>query len=156
MIHVEASRQIERPIQEVWAYIANLDNMPTWDPGLVSVKWQPPLRPGLPIEMHDASPLLRVLDRIVGPFVFTVSDYEEGKSFGVRVSRGRSSLEAIYSLEAVAADRTRVTRTFTIQGYGPWKLLERLLKRRAVREREAEVANLKRYLEARRGQESPS
>jgi hypothetical protein len=149
VIRVEASRVIERPIGDVWAYLSNLDNMPAWDTGLVRIAWQPPLRLGMEVEMHDASPILRLLDRLVGPFVFKVSEYEEARRFGLRVMRGKSRLEAVYSLDSVDAERTRITRVGTVQGEGVWKVLELMLRPRATREREVEVTNLKRILESR-------
>jgi hypothetical protein len=149
MIRVEASRSIGRPIDDVWSYLANLDNMPAWDPGLVEVKWRPPLALGSTVEMHDASPILRLVSALVLP-VFTLSQFEPGRRIGLRASRdgGRSWLEAVYSLEALGPRETKITRVMTVNGRGPWKLLELALRRRAVTEREAEVANLKRILEA--------
>jgi Polyketide cyclase / dehydrase and lipid transport len=149
MLTVEASRVIERPIGEVWKYMSNLDNMPAWDPGLVEVKWRPPLRLGMDIEMHDASPLLRMLDQWLGPFVFRVSALEDEQRFGIRLQRGTSSMEAVYSLQPIDAQHTRVTRVATADGKGAWKLLELAIRRRMLREQEFEVANPKRILEFR-------
>jgi hypothetical protein len=148
MIRVEASRVIDRPIEDVWAYMANLDNMPDWDPGLMEVSWQPPLRLGLDVRMQDESPMLSWIERVLGPFIFRVTEFEATRRFGLRVTRGASYLEAIYTLEPAGPEGTRVTRVSTLDGHGPWKLLELGLKRRALREREAEVTNLKRILES--------
>jgi uncharacterized protein YndB with AHSA1/START domain len=146
VIRVEASRVIARPIEAGWGYIADLDNMPTWDPGLARVRWQAPLRQGARIELHDTSPVLRLVSRIVPP-VFTVTDYEGGRRFAFGISRGASSIETVYSLESTSPATTRVTRTFTFDGHGIWRLLELATQRRAIRHREAEVENLKRLLE---------
>jgi uncharacterized protein YndB with AHSA1/START domain len=103
MIQVEASRIIERSIDAVWAYLSNLDNMPAWDPGLLEVKWRRPLALGSVVEMHDASPLLRLVSSFIRAPVFEVSEVENGRRIGLRVSadRGRSWLHAVYSLEPV-------------------------------------------------------
>ncbi len=147
MIHVEASRVIARPMQEVWAYLSNLDNMPSIDPGLLKVAWHPPMRPQTRIEMYDASPVIRFASRIVPP-VFTVTDFEDGRRFGLGLVRGPSSMRTVYSLEAPTPELTKVTRSFTMDGRGIWRLLELAIKRRVIRDREAEVENLKRMLEA--------
>jgi hypothetical protein len=149
MIQVEANRVIERPIEDVWAYMSNLDNMPAWDPGLIEVKWHRPLALGTTVEMRDASPLLKLVGRLVRAPSFEINELEDGRRFGLRATPdgGRSWLQAVYSLEPVGPHQTKVTRVAAIHGAGGWRLLEVVMGRRVKREREAEVVNLKRILE---------
>jgi hypothetical protein len=151
MIQVEASRVIDRRIEDVWAYMSNLDNMPSWDPGLIEIKWHRPLEVGATIEMRDASPVLTFVGKLVRLPRFEVSELEDGRRLGLRATPdgGRSWLQAAYSLERVGPQRTIVTRVASIHGAGAWRLLELMLSRRVKREREAEVENLKRILEER-------
>jgi uncharacterized protein YndB with AHSA1/START domain len=146
VIRVEASRVIARPTDEVWAYVTNLGNMPSWDPGLVAVRWQAPMRTGTRVEMDDASRILRLVGRIVPP-VFSVTHYEDGRSFALSLSRGASSMKTVYALEALGPASTKVTRSFSFDGRGIWRLFELATRRRAIRDREAEVENLKFVLE---------
>lgn len=157
MIRVEASRIIDRAPEDVWAYVSNLDNMPAWDPGLVEVKWDPPLVLGAMVEMRDASRVLTLVSRLVRSPTFVVSELEDGRRFGLRATPdgGKSWLEAVYSIEPIGPRQTRVTRVASLHGHGGWKLLELVLRRRAMREREAEVTNLKRVLEADRPPAEP-
>jgi uncharacterized protein YndB with AHSA1/START domain len=152
LIRVEASRVIERPIADVWAYLSNLDNMPAWDPGLIEVEWHPPLALGAAIEMRDESPIFRLASRLVRLPTFAISELEDGRRIGLRATPdgGKSWLEAVYSLERLGPRQTTLTRVATIHGAGVWRLLEVVMRRRARREREAEVANLKRILESDR------
>jgi hypothetical protein len=107
------------------------------------------MRLGTRYEAHDSSLVLRVMSRIVPP-ILTVTDFEEGRRFAVSLSRGATSLAAVYALETVTPTSTNVTRSLTFDSHGIWRLLELLLRRRAVRGREAEVENLKRILETQR------
>ena len=149
MIQVRASRVIDRPIVDVWAYLSNLDNMPSWDPGLVAVEWRRPLTVGSVVVLRDSSPLFRMASRLVPLPRFVVSELEPGRRLGLWASpdRGKSWLHAVYSLDPDDG-RTRVTRDFSMHGAGAWKILELALRRRAVTEREGEVANLQRILES--------
>jgi hypothetical protein len=148
MFRVEASCVIERPISDVWAYISNLDNQPAWDPGLVEVKWKPPLGDGSLVELRDDSLLLRLLGRASDRA--TVTEYREGRAFALRFSHGPSFLQAKYELDPVESGHTRLTRVAILNGIGAWRLLEVALRRRAVRERAAEITNIKRILESER------
>jgi len=150
VIRVEASRVVGRATDEVWAYLSDLDNMPAWDPGLVEARWRRPLAIGETVELRDASPLLKLVGRLIRLPTFAVSELEEGRRLGLRASpdEGKSWLEAVYTLESLGPRETKITRVGSINGAGPWKVLELALRRRAIREREAEVANLKRILES--------
>jgi hypothetical protein len=150
VIRVEASRIVGRATDEVWAYLSDLDSMPAWDPGLVEVRWHRPLGLGATVQMRDASPLLRIIGRLIRLPTFKISELEEGRRLGLRASPdgGKSWLEAVYILEALGPRETKITRVGSINGAGPWKLLELALRRRVIRERDAEVANMKRILES--------
>jgi hypothetical protein len=56
---------------------------------------------------HDASPLLRVLSRIIQP-IFTVTDFEGGRRFTVGLSRGASHISAVYALTSATQRSTKV------------------------------------------------
>jgi hypothetical protein len=132
----------------VWAYISNLDNQPAWDPGLVEVKWKAPLGEGSRVELRDDSLLLRLLGRASDRA--TVTEYREGRVLALRISHGSSFLQAKYELAPVDSGHTRLTRVAILNGVGAWRLLELALRRRAVRERAAEIGNIKRILESER------
>ena len=44
MYRIEASTVVERPAQDVWAYLADLNQLKSWDPDVLDVRWTPPAR----------------------------------------------------------------------------------------------------------------
>jgi carbon monoxide dehydrogenase subunit G len=150
MFKVEATILVDRPASEVWEYIADLDNLKAFDPGVVEVQWQRPLTLGAVFVITIA---LRGL-HLVGDA--RVTDLEPGRRIGwdsrPRLPRrvtggGRSHLLGVYVTDPDNGGRTRLTRVFSGEGHGALRLAEPFIGRLARAKRFDEISNLKRILD---------
>ncbi len=145
--------------------------------GSGGAEWRQPAPPSTPLACGqtvttdvrlDAAPGLGTTFTIRARFlgrdrlgVARITHWEPGRRFGWRVwrpvpppgarTRWRESwLGAIYEVEALDGQRTKLTRIFEVQGAG---LLGRLVvpfvARRTRRERAADITNVKRLVESR-------
>jgi hypothetical protein len=78
-----------------------------------------------------------------------IVEYEPGKKFTVEFTAGPvKGSKVTYSLESIEG-KTKLTPDLELRLSGLWRLMQPVLTRREVRDREAGVANVKRILEAR-------
>ncbi len=158
MYAVQASVNVERSADDVWAYMADLGNLKSWDPDVLDVQWQPPAALGqsftIVVDLGGGRPL-------VGDA--RIASLEPGRRIGWEArprapgwitGRGRSRLIATYSTEPSGADRTRLTRRLELEGHGLLRVVTPALAFLARRERYAEIENLKRILEGPGGSRS--
>ena len=155
MYAFQASVDVDRSADDVWAYIADLSNLKQWDPDVLDVRWQPPAALGqsfvIVVDLGGGRPL-------VGDA--RIASLEPGRRIGWEArprapgwitGRGRSRLIATYSTEPSGADRTRLARRLELEGHGVLRIVTPALAFLARRERYAEIDNLKRILEGQRG-----
>ena len=151
MFRVSATTVVYRSHHEVWAYIADLDTLREWDPGVAEVGWRPPLSVGSTFTIT-----LGIGDlRLVGDARITA--FEPSRKVGwdstPRLPRwvtggGKSHLLGTYLIDA-ADGETKLTRQFSGEGHGALRMAEPLIAWLARRKRADEIANIKRILEAR-------
>jgi hypothetical protein len=157
MYVVQASVDVDRSADDVWAYMADLRNLKGWDPDVLDVQWQPPAALGQPftivVDLGGGRPL-------VGDA--RIASLEPGRRIGWEArpqapgwitGDGKSRLIATYSAEPRGVDRARLTRRLELEGHGLLRILTPALAFLARRQRYAEVENLKRILE---GSDEPS
>jgi hypothetical protein len=160
MYRIEAKTVVERRADEVWAFIADLNNQKLWDPDVLDIQWHSPVGLGdtfvITVDLGGGRPL-------VGDA--RIASYEPGRQIGWEArpraagwitGGGRSLLVATYLTQSLAGDRTTLTRRLEIEGHGLLRVLGPGLAFLARRERFAEITNLKRILEARPIASSPS
>jgi uncharacterized membrane protein len=142
MIKIEHGIVINRPIEEVFAVVTNLENNPKWGSGLLeAVKTSDG-----PIGVGTTWRLVR---KVLGQRLEAESEvieYELNRNYGQR-SKSPFPVEVRQTYEAVEGG-TRISITLEAEPGGFFKLAEPLLKSTAKRDIDAEFANLKDLMEA--------
>ena len=142
MIKVEHSIAINRPVEEVFSVVTNLENNPKWGSGLLeAVKTSDG-----PIGVGTTWRLVR---KVLGQRLEAeseVTEYELNRNY-VQRSKSPFPVEVRQTYEAVEGG-TRISITLEAEPGGFFKLAEPLLKSTAKRDIDAEFANLKDLMEA--------
>ena len=143
MAKLETSVVINRPIEDVFAYVSNPENESLWQSGVVesSLTSQGPMGVG-----STAREVRRFLGRRIET-TYELTEYEPNKKLSFKTTSGPISGQGGYSFESVEGD-TRVTFLFEAQLGGFFKLAEPIVNRMARRQMEADSGNLKDLLEA--------
>ena len=146
----ESSVVIDRPIDEVWAFIFEPFNIPHWGGGRLAFRVKSPGALGLGSSLEQRvvffgfeSVLRTVVTEWDPPNTMTHSTRHAGRLI--------RSASAGLTLEATAAG-TRVTRVFKLEPRGILKLVLPIVSPFVRRRGDAQTRNLKRLLEAGRGE----
>jgi uncharacterized protein YndB with AHSA1/START domain len=144
-MRVEESVEINRPVEEVFSYVANPENLPEWS--------------GLVLEVHkETQGQPEVGDRFttVAKFLgrrfetpFERRTYEPNRRYSDRAAGGPiPDQDWTYTFEEVSGG-TRITRAAEGEPGGFFRLAGPLLERAGRRQVRADLGNLKDLLEAR-------
>jgi uncharacterized protein YndB with AHSA1/START domain len=140
---ISAKRGNHRPLEQVFAFVSDLENAPQWTPGAVMRRTsQGQLGVGTTFQQRD-----RFMGRRMD-LSLEVTDYEPPHRIGLRTISGQLSFGGTRMFEPVGEAATRVT--FVGEGHAPGmlKLAEPLLTAAGERRLRAQLGNLKRLLEA--------
>jgi uncharacterized protein YndB with AHSA1/START domain len=137
---------IERPLDEVFAFVADLTHDPQWFRGVLSSRLVSAVQEGPGAEYEQVT-------RLFGwPFVarVRVTEYDPPRRMALVTRRSATPFTAVYTFEPVAGG-TRYTLDATVVGAGFYRLFGPTflpLLRRATRSR---MLDLKRLLESGAG-----
>ena len=144
MISVEVSTVINRPVADVFAFVANFENHPKWETDFQEVKQ-------LTSTPDGVGTTYKCLLKFPGQAAtskFEITEYAvnqkityEGEPAGPAKPKGRFLFES-------AVDGTKITSLPQPEFRGPFKLLESLMAGYIRKNNVAHLANLKRLLEA--------
>lgn len=143
MAKFEITVDINRPIEEVFAFISNPENLPRWRASALEIK-------------RNSSEPLSVGSVVRGRFTFLgrpfdgdleIIAHEPHAKYGTKMVGGPFPLEARYTLEPTA-NGTQLTMVVEGTPGGFFKLAEPLVVSLAKRSYEADLNNLKEMLEA--------
>jgi uncharacterized membrane protein len=143
MTRFQQSVVINRPVEQVFGFVSDLENDPRWTPGTVMERTSPgPLGVGTTFQQHD-----RFMGRRMD-LSLEVTDYEPPNKIGIKTTSGQLSFGGTRMFEPVGAAATRVT--FFGEGHAPGilKLAEPLLAAAGERRLRKQLGNLKRLLES--------
>jgi uncharacterized protein YndB with AHSA1/START domain len=104
MRRVEADRDLPASPDRVFAFVADLSNLPRWQTGIVSAEMTSPPPVGSGSTAH-------VVRELMGQRIavdLTVTDFEPGRRLGLRSSASGIGIDAELQLEAVAGDASHV------------------------------------------------
>jgi len=143
MARIEINLVINRPVEEVFAFVSNSENLPRWRSTSLEVK-------------KTSTGPLAVGSTFRGRFTFlgrqfdgnlVVTEHEPNRNYASKMAEGPFPLETHYTLEPVE-NGTHVA--FTVEGApgGFFKFAEPLVVSMARRAYEADLHNLKEMLEA--------
>lgn len=143
MINVEDSIVINRPIEEVFAYVSDLTNAPEWQTGLIEVR----KTTAEPIGMGAQFTFVRKFlgRKLEASNRFTA--YKPNQIITFVTTTGPMAVEASY-LFAAEPDGTRVTCRMEMKPQGFTRLAEPLIAASVRREMSAEFGYLKDLLES--------
>ena len=143
MTKLEASVEIDRPTEEVFAYMTDIENLTQWMSELVEAKQtsEGPVGVGTTISAV-ATPLGRRAESIQ-----EVTEYEPNRKFTFKSTSGPVESKDEYTFESVAGG-TKVTRVAEAKMGGFFRLAEPVAVRMMRRQFETNFANLKDLLEA--------
>jgi len=133
---------INRPVQEVWKFISNIENAPKWDRAVIAGHQitEGPLGVGITWQTTR-----QVFGRRRTP-TYVVSEYEANHKIALKAFLGPFQGQVRFAFESVP-EGTRFTQSFEMESSGGWNLLTPFLVRMLTRDGEADLANIKRVLE---------
>ena len=143
MIRVETSTTIDRPVEDVARYLADIERMTEWTDMTVSRRLTDgPLRDGSRAYAEVA----------MGPvkfgWTYQVSDLEPIGGFTYKtVSRSALGMDGHLRLTPLTSNRTRVDYLVEVRTRGLLRLLEPLFRGEIARGESAEIGRLKARLE---------
>ena len=143
MIKIETSIVINRPIEEVFAFVTDVEKLSQWSAELVEAKKtsEGPVGVGTTF-----SCVVKLLGRRMEND-HEVSGYETNSKFAFKVTSGPAQMEVEYTFESVAGG-TKFTVVAEGETGGFFKLAEPIFARMLQRQYETNFANLKDLLEA--------
>jgi carbon monoxide dehydrogenase subunit G len=145
VIRIEIPVDVARPVQEVFAYVTDLERLGEWQPNVVSVTKQTegPMGQGTRLREVRRGPFGRNMEAIV-----EVSAYEPNRRFDLRVASGPLPIDGGHEFHETAAG-TRIDFVAQGQPGGPLRLAEPLFARVLKRQFGGYYERLKAVLESR-------
>lgn len=143
MISVSTSIEIDRPAEEVFAFVSDFPNNPRWQRGQVSARWtsEPPLRVGSTYEQHA-----RFLGKdVVNSFV--VVEHEPGRRVEFTSTDGSFPITVTRTVEPLGPGRSRFTEAVDGEPKGFFRVAEPLLRPMVARSIRRDFPRLKALLE---------
>ena len=147
MISVEDSAVIDRPIADVWAFVVDPHNEPTWHTDILDIRPEADPSGQLPNRWHLGSRWL-VTVQFMGrkQYVVEITGLEPNRRVEITTQTGSMRPIATYGFEP-AGRGTRFTRHVDLPIHGAMRLLAPLVRRNAASGNATFVQNLKGHLE---------
>ena len=143
MIRLEHSITINRPVEEVWKFMSNLENATKWDRGVLEAK-----------QISDGPSGVGAIIRTRRQFMgrqqirqLQITEWEPNRRVGLAGTNEQMTAQIRYTFEPVG-DRTILTGSGEVDIRGLWKVLTPIISSMGKRDNEADLANVKRLLEA--------
>lgn len=145
MIAFTIQTEISRPIEEVFAFVTNPEELASWQTNTVSarIEGEGPLKLGTRLREIHCGPGGKELASLV-----EVSEYEPNRLFSLRVIEGSLPIDARIELEPLG-QATGLHFSVHGQPRGAVRLLQPLLAMVLKRQFNAHLATLKRVLDGR-------
>src|SRR5215207_3985490 len=143
-IQQEHSVVIDRPIEEVFAFVTDPNNDPLWQS--TSLETEQTSEGAV-----DVGATFRNTSKLLGRRIestMEVTENEPPRRQYVRITSGPIPGEGCYLFEPADGGSTRFTQTFEAEVGGFFRLAEPLVERAISRQTEADMATLKDLLEA--------
>ena len=142
MVKVESSKTINRPVEEVFAFVTDPANNARWQDGLVESRMTSSGPMGVGAQVTDVRKFLgRDMDSKL-----EVTAFEPNKKFAQKVVKGPLPFEIILTLEP-AGGGTRVNLVAQGEPGGFFKLAEGMVQKQLQNQLEGDAERLKKALE---------
>jgi uncharacterized membrane protein len=142
---VNGQIEIDRPSREVFAFVSDQLNAPTWQKGLIEVRR---LTEG-PIGVGTKHTFVR---KIVGRKIAADNEYYEyqpDRRVAFRLISGSTPGGGSYDVESLSPDRTKLGTSVELHPSGLARLAEPLMSKTIKKEVDGNLASLKELLERR-------
>ena len=142
MDRIEHTIEIERPVKEVFRFIANPENEPKWRAGLTTSE----VTSEGPMEVGSTG---RRVQSFLGRKMendWTVAELTPSQKIAIRSTSGRTCYNSAYSFEP-AGDVTKLTMELEAETGDFFKIPDPIVTRMAGRQLEADMTALKTLLE---------
>ncbi len=146
-MRVEESVEIDRPVEEVFSYVANPENLPEWSSIVLEVRKE---TQGEPKEGERFSSVGKFLGRRFET-PFEVVSYEPPRRSSHRSTGGPFEQEWTRIFEEAAGGGTRLTQVVEGEPGGFFRLAGPILEMAGRRQFRADLGTLKDLLESERG-----
>jgi carbon monoxide dehydrogenase subunit G len=146
MARTEHTVVVERPPDEVFAFLTDLASVPEWQSGAVEVR-----QLERDVAMGVGTTYVEVLKFLGRQFEATieVTEYEPGRRFSIKTLSGPIPFQVQHTLEPSNGGGTQLRVTLEGEPGGLFKLAEPLVMRNAQRQVANDFGTLKRLVEAR-------
>lgn len=143
--HIEAEVTIDRPIADVFRFVAvdHCENNPTWDPNVVRI--EPPGEGAM--ELGSRFTIVRTTMGREESRVFEVRQWDEPARMTITTRSKDFDLSLVSGGEALGAARTHLTLAADVRVGGIRALLTPLMKRKFATEIRRNLMRIKRTLE---------
>jgi uncharacterized protein YndB with AHSA1/START domain len=147
MISIESSAVIGRPVDDVWAFVADPHNEPTWHTDILDIRPEADPSGQLPSRWDLGSRWL-VTVQFMGrkQYVVEITGLEPNRRVEITTQTGPMRPIATYRFKP-ANGGTRFTRHVDLPIHGAMRLLAPLVRRNAASRNAGFVQNLKEHLE---------
>jgi uncharacterized protein YndB with AHSA1/START domain len=143
MIKIENSTQINRPVEEVFAFVVDAENLPLWAGPVTEARQTSDGSIGVgTTQVQSAQFLGRKMETTQ-----EVTEYEPNKKFSTKSTSGPLPLEIHYTFESVGGG-TKITLEGNLEAGGFFKLAEPIVGRMLNRQTASDAQTLKELLEA--------
>ena len=143
MIRIEFDVDVERPVEDVFAYLTDPRRLHEWQPRTTSVEVEGDEPVGVGTRFRETRQILgRDIEQTV-----EVSEYEPPRRFGLRIVDGPLKVDGAHELEPRGSG-TRIHVVAAGEPTGAARLGGPLVKRALERELRGHYGRLKRNLEA--------
>jgi uncharacterized membrane protein len=146
MARTEHTVVVERPPDEVFAFLTDVSSVPEWQSGAVEVRQLEP-EPSVGV----GTKYVQVLKFLGRQFEATieVTEYEPGRRFSIKTLSGPVPFQVQHTLEPSNGEGTKLRVTLEGEPGGLFKIAEPIVMRNAQRQVANDFATLKRLVEAR-------
>jgi uncharacterized membrane protein len=143
MLNINYSIVIERPLEEVFAYVTDIENMPVWSSEVEKARKTSEGPMGIGTTFSSTAKILgRQIENTI-----EVTEYEPNSKWSLKPTSGPVSGEIEYHFEPVNGD-TKFSVSLDADSGGLFKLGEPIVNRMLQRQYETNGATLKDLLEA--------
>ena len=142
---ISTTVEIDRPIEEVFEYLTNLDNAPEWSVEVVDVRHDGPLQVGA------TGQDVRMMGKKQVTMPWTVTEFTPPHRMVLDYTEP-FPINAAFLFASTPSGGTRVTCNTEMKPTGRWKLMSPLMAREGAKTDRTQFEKVKRILESRSSQ----
>jgi uncharacterized membrane protein len=143
MAKIEENVEIRRPVDQVFAYVANISNLTRWESAILEVEQTSQGQMGIGTTFRGAN---KMMGRRM-PWTSTITEYEPNKKWSETISSGSSLIEEHLIFSPIEGG-TKFTQVFDMKAGGLLKLFTPLMASTMCKQSKGNLSKLKSILES--------